>query len=172
MDVRILDAKMVGKDTMCIKMKVLNHNKKLRYKAGQYLFLCCPEINETEYHPFTITSAPQDSYFSVHIRCRPDMDWTYRLREIMGYAGTKSNALGAIIELETRARPIIGSENMLNVPNVPGTIRRSSALAGSTQSINGANGRDEIALRIDGPYGSASEEVFDFDTVILVGAGL
>jgi NADPH oxidase 2 len=41
-------------------------------KAGQYIFLCCPEISLWQYHPFTLTSAPEEEYVSVHIRCVGD----------------------------------------------------------------------------------------------------
>jgi NADPH oxidase 2 len=41
-------------------------------KAGQYIFLCCPEISLWQYHPFTLTSAPEEDYVSVHIRCVGD----------------------------------------------------------------------------------------------------
>ena len=42
-------------------------------KAGQYLFLHCPQVSATEWHPFTISSSPEERHFSVHIRCRADM---------------------------------------------------------------------------------------------------
>lgn len=41
---------------------------------GQYIFLHCPSISKFEWHPFTLTSAPEDDYFSVHIRRAGD--WT------------------------------------------------------------------------------------------------
>lgn len=37
-------------------------------KAGQYIFLCCPEVSIWQYHPFTLTSAPEEDYISVHVR--------------------------------------------------------------------------------------------------------
>lgn len=37
-------------------------------RAGQYIFLCCPEVSIWQYHPFTLTSAPEEDYISVHIR--------------------------------------------------------------------------------------------------------
>jgi len=44
------------------------------YKPGQYLFLNCPYIAAQEWHPFTITSAPEEDFVSVHIRIVGD--WT------------------------------------------------------------------------------------------------
>jgi NADPH oxidase len=37
-------------------------------RAGQYIFLCCPEVSIWQYHPFTLTSAPEEDYISVHVR--------------------------------------------------------------------------------------------------------
>jgi predicted ferric reductase len=143
--VEIIGANMVGNDVLCLKMKLSSTNKKFHYKAGQYLMLCCPYISENEYHPFTITSAPQENYFSCHIRCRQDMDWTYELRKKLGFAdttqgnGSKKNLVAArMTEITESNRADLG------VPN----------------------------LKVDGPYGSASEEVFDYQTVLLVGAGI
>jgi predicted ferric reductase len=41
---------------------------KFEFKAGQYLFLNCPYIAAHEWHPFTISSAPEEPFVSVHIR--------------------------------------------------------------------------------------------------------
>lgn len=40
----------------------------MKYKAGQWLFLQVPEVSNTQWHPFTITSCPFDPYISVHVR--------------------------------------------------------------------------------------------------------
>lgn len=45
-----------------------------RYRAGQWLFLNVPEVSPYQWHPFTISSAPDDPYVSVHIR--QVGDWT------------------------------------------------------------------------------------------------
>ena len=50
-------------------------------RPGQYTFVNVPSVAATEWHPFTITSAPGDPYISVHIRC--EGDWTRALYEEM-----------------------------------------------------------------------------------------
>jgi len=44
------------------------------YRPGQYLFLNCPYVASQEWHPFTISSAPEEEFVSVHIRIVGD--WT------------------------------------------------------------------------------------------------
>eukprot|EP00042_Codosiga_hollandica_P030859 m.181918 g.181918 ORF g.181918 m.181918 type:complete len:1229 (+) comp53476_c0_seq9:51-3737(+) len=45
-----------------------------RCKPGQYIFLQLPFISKFEWHPFTLSSSPDDKFFSVHIRKAGD--WT------------------------------------------------------------------------------------------------
>lgn len=60
------------------------HMKKHGFKmgAGQYIFLQCPSVSQLEWHPFTLTSAPEEEYFSVHIRVVGD--WTAALFKAFG----------------------------------------------------------------------------------------
>ncbi|XP_058390288.1 NADPH oxidase 3 [Diceros bicornis minor] len=55
------------------------HLKKRNFKMapGQYILIQCPSISSLEWHPFTLTSAPQEDFFSVHIRAAGD--WTEAL---------------------------------------------------------------------------------------------
>ncbi|XP_019404173.1 PREDICTED: NADPH oxidase 3 [Crocodylus porosus] len=60
------------------------HMKKYGFKMepGQYIFLQCPSISKLEWHPFTLTSAPEEEFFSVHIRVVGD--WTGALFKACG----------------------------------------------------------------------------------------
>uniref|UniRef100_A0A8D0GXA6 NADPH oxidase 3 n=1 Tax=Sphenodon punctatus TaxID=8508 RepID=A0A8D0GXA6_SPHPU len=60
------------------------HMKKRNFKIepGQYIFLQCPSISQLEWHPFTLTSAPEEEFFSVHIRVVGD--WTGALSKACG----------------------------------------------------------------------------------------
>lgn len=90
-----------------------------KMEVGQYVFLNCPAISQLEWHPFTMTSAPEEDFFSVHIRSAGD--WTDKLIDIM--------------------------------EKLP----------------EGAQGPK---MGVDGPFGTASEDVFDYEVSMLVGAGI
>uniref|UniRef100_A0ACD5U1W5 Uncharacterized protein n=1 Tax=Avena sativa TaxID=4498 RepID=A0ACD5U1W5_AVESA len=51
-----------------------------RYKSGQYIFVKCAAVSPFQWHPFSITSAPEDDYVSVHIRTVGD--WTDGLKKV------------------------------------------------------------------------------------------
>ncbi|NXR41127.1 NOX1 oxidase, partial [Zosterops hypoxanthus] len=83
-------------------------------EVGQYIFVNCPAISLLEWHPFTLTSAPEEDFFSIHIRAAGD--WTERLIDTF--------------QLETPR------------------------------------------IEVDGPFGTASEDVFQYEVAMLVGAGI
>ncbi|DBA04277.1 TPA: hypothetical protein N0F65_009512, partial [Lagenidium giganteum] len=57
------------------------------YEAGQYVFLCIPQIAWFEWHPFTISSAPHEAMVTIHIRVLGD--WTKKLQsKLVGEPGT------------------------------------------------------------------------------------
>ncbi|XP_056328102.1 NADPH oxidase 1 [Danio aesculapii] len=87
--------------------------------VGQYVFLNCPAISQLEWHPFTLTSAPEEDFFSVHIRSVGD--WTEKLLKM--------------------------------VEKLP-------------------EGGQGPKMGVDGPFGTASEDVFHYEVSMLVGAGI
>jgi len=101
-----------------------------KYQPGMYLFLNCPFVSSQEWHPFTITSAPEQDFVSVHVRIVGD--WTGAVRDLLN--------------------PSMGM----------GVVAEDIATAADGSPI----------LRIDGPFGTASEEVFNYKTVVLVGGGI
>jgi NADPH oxidase len=86
-------------------------------QPGQYIYLKCFSLAKFEWHPFTVTSAAEEDYVSVHIRTIGN--WTKELAK----------------KLEKYPQ---------NIPR----------------------------LSIDGPYGSPADDVFNYDGVVLVGAGI
>nr|NP_001073020.1 NADPH oxidase [Strongylocentrotus purpuratus]AAW22991.1 NADPH oxidase [Strongylocentrotus purpuratus] len=113
--------------------KVVKHQSKVielqmkkkgfKMEAGQYIFLKCPSISHVQWHPFTLTSAPEEDHFSVHIRVVGD--WTRDLFKAMGADKPEQQS------------------------------------------------QDELArVAVDGPFGTASIDIFKYQVAICVGAGI
>lgn len=52
-------------------------HRRLKFQAGQYVFLCVPAISGLEWHPFSLSSAPHQDRCMVHVRVLGD--WTKKL---------------------------------------------------------------------------------------------
>ncbi|KAL3657410.1 hypothetical protein V7S43_017729 [Phytophthora oleae] len=64
-----------SKESMAIFMKKpKSFNKRQRFLPGMYVFINVPSISKFEWHPFTISSAPEDKFISLHIQNAGD--WT------------------------------------------------------------------------------------------------
>ncbi|XP_041846751.1 NADPH oxidase 1 [Melanotaenia boesemani] len=114
---RVQYRKIVMRPSKVLELQLVK--KGFKMEVGQYVFLNCPTISQLEWHPFTMTSAPEEDFFSVHIRSAGD--WTDKLIDIM--------------------------------QKLP----------------EGAQGPK---MGVDGPFGTASEDVFDYEISMLVGAGI
>ncbi|XJO77408.1 hypothetical protein BDV3_001992 [Batrachochytrium dendrobatidis] len=53
-----------------------------QYMPGQYLFLNIPSISAFQWHPFTISSSPEEGFVSIHIRIVGD--WTKNAAKMLG----------------------------------------------------------------------------------------
>ncbi|TVU24359.1 hypothetical protein EJB05_26791, partial [Eragrostis curvula] len=75
--VKILKVDMYPGDVLSLH---LSKPQGFRYKSGQYIFVKCAAVSRFQWHPFSITSAPQDNDMSVHIRMVGD--WTSELKDV------------------------------------------------------------------------------------------
>lgn len=76
LDLQILESHLLPSKVVNIVIKKpLNFS----YKSGQWIKICIPEISETEFHPFSLTSCPIDETLSIHIRAIGP--WTNKTRE-------------------------------------------------------------------------------------------
>ncbi|XP_018418531.1 PREDICTED: cytochrome b-245 heavy chain [Nanorana parkeri] len=97
--------------------------KGFKMEVGQYVFVQCSAVSRLEWHPFTLTSAPEEDFFSIHIRIVGD--WTDELAKVCGCEKTEL-------------------QEAWKLPKIS----------------------------IDGPFGTASEDVFDYEVAMLIGAGI
>ncbi|KAH8080174.1 NADPH oxidase isoform 2 [Filobasidium floriforme] len=130
-------------------MEVQIRKEHATVRAGQYIFINCPEISYWQYHPFTLTSAPEEDYLSCHIRV--EGDWTTAFAKVLGCdfqkkgGGYKGKSKDKAIDLG-KSKDAVAVQTPLN--------------------------RYLPRVMIDGPFGSASEDFNKFETVLLVGAGI
>jgi len=96
------------------------------HDAGQYIFIQCSNVSILEWHPFTLTSSPEEDFFSLHIRVAGD--WTTALAKQLG------------CDWDAKDGPITPSPNTV--------------------------------LKVDGPFGTASEDAFSYEVAVFVGAGI
>lgn len=122
-------------------MELQIKKEKTTTRAGQYIFICCPEVSYFQWHPFTLTSAPEEDYISVHIRVVGD------------FTGGLAKAVGC--DFESKGKGAKG--------DTAGTV------VGQADS---ALNRTLPRIMVDGPFGSASEDFLNYETVLLVGAGI
>ncbi|KAL9643136.1 hypothetical protein ABK040_001626 [Willaertia magna] len=123
----------IVKRVHCLPSRVIHlelEKQNFRYESGQYCFVNCPLISQHEWHPFTISSAPEEEFLQFHIRCVGD--WTNTLMEVFNPKQTQT------VEI--------------NKPTTP-------------------DGKDYL-IRIDGPFGTCAEYVYEFEHVMLIAAGI
>ncbi|CAK9103331.1 unnamed protein product [Durusdinium trenchii] len=93
------------------------------YQAGQYILLGW----KGEWHPFTLTSAPEENCISVHIRSPNSLDWCSALRKRLtqeapaqaaGVDPSESKAPKAPLLIEYRKCTVANSPVIYNMPKV------------------------------------------------------
>jgi len=124
-------------------MEVQIKKEKTTTRAGQYIFINCPEISYFQWHPFTLTSAPEEDYISVHIRVEGDFTTAFAAALGCDFSKGKDKDKGA-----AAGGKVIGTNTN---PPLNRTLPR---------------------VMVDGPFGTSSEEFLNFETVLLVGAGI
>ncbi|KAE8707445.1 Respiratory burst oxidase-like protein B [Hibiscus syriacus] len=88
-EVKILKVSLYSGKVLYLKLRKPQY---FRHKSGMYIFIQCPQISPFEWHPFSLTSGPEDDYLSVHIRTLGD--WSYQLYSLFQEAkltGPKQN---------------------------------------------------------------------------------
>ncbi|XP_055464293.1 NADPH oxidase 1 isoform X2 [Psammomys obesus] len=112
---KVVITKVVMHPSKVLELQMSKHGFSM--EVGQYVFVNCPSISFLEWHPFTLTSAPEEEFFSIHVRAAGD--WTENL----------------IRTFEQQHSPL-------------------------------------PRIEVDGPFGTVSEDVFQYEVAVLVGAGI
>jgi predicted ferric reductase len=119
---------------------------KFNYSPGDWCFIKIPKIATFEWHPFTISSAPEDqNHFSVHVRGVGQ--WTNKLYDHFKHKN------------DMKSRMIAGGDKFGQ--------NKDLELSGMNFNIE-----RPLEIFVDGPFGSPSSNIFRAEHAILVGTGV
>ncbi|XP_049761768.1 NADPH oxidase 5 isoform X1 [Elephas maximus indicus] len=121
------------------------------YRPGDYLYLNIPSIARYEWHPFTISSAPEQKD-TIWLHIRSQGQWTNRLCE----------------SFKTSDPVDYGSKRLSRSLKMRRSQRRSQASEMSFENHQFCN----IKCYIDGPYGTPTRRIFASEHAVLIGAGI
>ncbi|NXO27615.1 NOX5 oxidase, partial [Cisticola juncidis] len=140
-DLHILEAKLLPSKVTHL---VIQRPKSFRFQPGDYVYLNVPAIAAYEWHPFSISSAPeQPETLWLHIRALGQ--WTNKLYEYFQ-------------QLESRGPEL----------NPPGKSRHWEQGSGPEETQWSCN----VKCFLDGPYGTPSRRIFTSEHAVLIGAGI
>ncbi|MEE6503518.1 hypothetical protein FKM82_004844 [Ascaphus truei] len=179
---------------------VIKRPPSFQYKPGDYVYLNIPAIAKYEWHPFTISSAPEQAD-TLWLHVRSLGQWTNSLYEYFRQP--------EMVKLETkrltrnlRKKRYLSQEHLFSSTDYSGAIatnaddqieltayrpRRnppgeemSSSLdvAGSPQSreisvaVSDSHRLCNVKCYFDGPYGTPTRRIFTSDHAVLIGAGI
>lgn len=154
---RVLAAQVLAGDVIYLR---LAKPRGMVPTAGQYVFIKCPSISRFEWHPFTLTSSPGESFLELHIRA--DGDWTTALRDIVSQSSratsnNKAYSSPSSVQSESQEDEKSSEEKYYIDMTSP---RNPDACAAA------------FRILVDGPFGAPCQNYKDYSVVVLIGAGI
>ncbi|KAJ8790342.1 hypothetical protein J1605_021419 [Eschrichtius robustus] len=172
------------------------------YRPGDYLYLNIPTIAHHEWHPFTISSAPEQKD-TIWLHIRSQGQWTNRLyesfkksdpvgcgserlsrslkmrrsqRKPQGAVASNKDVSVELMSYRPKGTPQQEDEGLVYVGTKDGLQAQWEAAAedlGLVSKVSSENHRFcNIKCYIDGPHGTPNRRIFASEHAVLVGAGV
>jgi predicted ferric reductase len=169
---------------------VIKRPTNFEYSPGDWIYVLVPQIAKYEWHPFTISSAPeQDGVIWLHIRAVGE--WTRSLRSYFeGYehrnhlrrfirSGQFSMSIDqfsdtTITMMET-STPALNNNNYQQQQQQQETdmsVTISDLSSINNRTISSTRSMPNLTIYIDGPYGSPSGQIFRAEHAVLIATGI
>jgi NADPH oxidase 5 len=130
------------------------------FRPGDYISINLPRVALYEFHPFTISSAPEETdYIRVHIQAVGN--WTKRVYQ-------RFKAMSDIHDTEHSVR-VYRADLYPEQSNMYRCDTDNSEQITSNEQVR-ARKREPIV--INGPYSSCARYIFDCEHVVLIGGGI
>eukprot|EP00105_Crassostrea_gigas_P046632 XP_019930780.1 PREDICTED: NADPH oxidase 5 [Crassostrea gigas] len=148
---------------------VISRPENFRYRPGDYIFLQIPAIAKFEWHPFTISSAPEmKGHIWLHVRTAGH--WTKQLYEYF-------SALDPIQENPDKELKMRQRKSHARASWMPGKRQSQFKIKDKEElkaekRIAQVMKKVHVKCHIDGPYGTATREIFETEHAVLIGAGI
>eukprot|EP00405_Crypthecodinium_cohnii_P034865 CAMPEP_0206528020 /NCGR_PEP_ID=MMETSP0325_2-20121206/1704_1 /ASSEMBLY_ACC=CAM_ASM_000347 /TAXON_ID=2866 /ORGANISM="Crypthecodinium cohnii, Strain Seligo" /LENGTH=1325 /DNA_ID=CAMNT_0054023559 /DNA_START=157 /DNA_END=4134 /DNA_ORIENTATION=+ len=146
------------------------------YQAGQYIHLGW----RGEWHPFTLTSAPEERQLSLHIRSPETLDWCSALKKHLCFESPAAAGM-TFVNFPPTADTHIKFVKCLDlktgkVYSRPDTGNQERIIGGDdiedgSFSQDGLPD-DAVVLQLSGPFGAPAQRVWEYETVLVVGSGI
>ncbi|XP_048174182.1 NADPH oxidase 5 [Corvus hawaiiensis] len=182
-DLHILEANLLPSKVTHL---VIQRPKSFHFQPGDYVFLNIPAIAAYEWHPFSISSAPeQPETLWLHIRALGQ--WTNKLYEYfqqLELRGPEPNPPGkSRRERRSRHWEQEGSQGGSVATGRDGAVeltafRAPGAAFPGMDPEQGGSGPGQsrrscsVKCYLDGPYGTPSRRIFTSEHAVLIGAGI
>ncbi|XP_063170067.1 NADPH oxidase 5 [Candoia aspera] len=166
------------------------------YKPGDYVYLNIPVIARYEWHPFTISSAPEQPE-TIWLHVRSLGQWTYRLHEYfwnyheplddspefsVARKSRNKNRLSKCVQKCVFCSPDLdqpvatSKDDMIQVVSYTPVHDPSITVTGEPEEISGRSTKNHrfcnIKCFIDGPYGTSTRRIFTSEHAVLIAAGI
>jgi len=166
--------------------KIVMKKPGFKYDAGQYGFVCFPEISRLSWHPFSFSSAPHEENITMHIK--DSGGYTHALRETAskggitkikvdgpyGRVGVKISDYKVILLLAggVGVTPMISilkdlmqtSKGLLTKVYFVWTVRDPAALEWFCEPLKAAESNTQIEVRLFATRGKATESGLKFSS--------
>ncbi|KAG8440805.1 hypothetical protein GDO86_006516 [Hymenochirus boettgeri] len=165
---------------------VIKRPPSFQYKPGDYVYLNIPVIAKYEWHPFTISSAPEQAdTMWVHIRSLGQ--WTSSLYEYFHQPQSVNKQETKTLVHNLKNKQHASQEHLFSLSHSSGDVatntvnhieltsyRPCRTLPGEEIhiSLDGTGNVQNRECYIDGPYGTPTRRIFTSDHAVLIGAGI
>ncbi|KAM4749054.1 NADPH oxidase 5-like [Rhinophrynus dorsalis] len=165
---------------------VIKRPPSFQYKPGDYVYLNIPVIAKYEWHPFTISSAPEQAdTLWLHIRSLGQ--WTNSLYEYFHQPHAVKRHETKRLSHNLRKRRYHSQDHRFGSGDTSGSVatneddqieltsyrpRRNPPGEDIRVSLDGLGAPQGRECYIDGPYGTPTRQIFSSDHAVLIGAGI
>jgi len=144
-----------------------------KYEPGDWVFIRIPQIAKSEWHPFTISSAPENrEHVTLHIRGVGQ--WTNRLFD---YVEAKKKEEGLIVRQNTvrnKDKNLKNEDQLIGHPveQTNGKMHLDMTFSDARPIEQKQDPKDMMEVNFDGPFGAPATNIFRAEHAVLVATGI